>query len=450
MGIKLNEGKIFYLSKFNEKIYYLIIFVICSLFRRILPFIIETTEFGKQESPNFNKSCLFNMVSNFSGDILPGLYILYHYFSSKDDKATKKNKLIEKTEEKEYDTLDPKEEERKKYQEEQKDEMKNNFFLIMIIIAVVDIIAQLNLLVFSYYDTNGSTLGFLDECSEKNNTICSNESSNEVKINEDDLIFTVAINIISRYLFSRLFLTIYITYHNKVSLYITAFSFIPLIIFNIKTLIKYTQGREMWVYIFLNVFMTILYAFEDVMNKVALTKLVIRPYELMFYKALFQIPFFVATFIGVGFLDKYHPNQNTRNLQDYLSDNKSKLFGRIIYRFSFIISNIFRTLSLISVIEILSPNDLFILKALEFVVLSIFSMIKDIYYIKNFNDIIYFIIEFVCCIFMLFASCIANEIFIINRFDLAKETNFIKEDNKDKIDEEIKNIERMNESQDSN
>ena len=416
---------------------YLIIFAICSLFRRFFPFLIESTDFGSPKKPNFNKSCLFDMVSNFSGDLLAGIYKIFLCFSN-NKKNTKKNKLVEKPEEKEYDTLDPKQEERKKYQEEQKDEMKNNFFLIMIIIAVVDIVAQLCLLVFSYYDTDGCTLGFLKICPKK------------VKINEDDLIFTVAINIIFRYIFSRLFLTIYISYHSKVSIIITAISFVPLIIFNFITLIKSTQRKEMIFYIILNIFMTVLYAFEDVMNKVALTKLVIRPYELMFFKALFQIPLFILTFIIVGLLDNYNPNSNTRTLKDYLNDNKSKLLGRIVYRFSFIISNIFRTLSLISVIEILSPNDLFILKALEFVVLSFFSMIKDIYYIKNFSDIIYFIIELFCCILMFFASCIANEIFIINRLSLAKDTNFLKgKDEDDYIDDQIRDIDKLNESHDS-
>ena len=431
--MKLNEGKIFYCSKFNVKIYYLIIFVLCSLFRRLFPFIIELSDFGKPEEPNFNKSCLFDMMSNISGDLLVGLYKIYDFFSNKHNKI-QKNRLIEKSENREeYSTIDPKKEEIKKYQIEQKDEMKNNFILIMIIIAVIDTIAQLSLLIFSYYDTDGSTLGFLNNSSQK--------------INEDDLIFTVAINIIFIYFFSRLFLTIYISFHNKVSLIITFISFIPLfIVIYFKTL-KSSQELEVITYIILNIFMTILYAFEDVMNKVALTKLVIRPYELVFYKSLFQLPLFIVTFVIVMLLDKYNPNRDTKSLSDYLKRNESRLVGRIIYRFSFIISNIFRTLSLISVIEILSPNDLFILKALEYVVLSLFSMSKNS--IDDFSDFMYFLIELLCCILILIASCISNEIFIINRCNLAKETNYFKSEKGDKIDEEINGLERINENEDS-
>ena len=47
---------------------------------------------------------------------------------------------------------------------------------------------------------------------------------------------------------------------------------------------------------------------------------------------------------------------------------------------------------------------------------------------------------------MFFASCIANEIFIINRFSLAKDTNFLKsqKDDDKNIDDEIRNIDAMN------
>ena len=79
--------------------------------------------------------------------------------------------------------------------------------------------------------------------------------------------------------------------------------------------------------------MTIIYAYEDVLNKVALNNLVIFPYEVMFYKSLFQLPLFILTVIVVCLLDKYHPSINTISLSDYIIKNKSKLFGRIIYRF---------------------------------------------------------------------------------------------------------------------
>ena len=46
----------------------------------------------------------------------------------------------------------------------------------MLIISIVDILAQLCLLIFSYFDKQGCSLNFSSEC------------GNEPKINEDDLI----------------------------------------------------------------------------------------------------------------------------------------------------------------------------------------------------------------------------------------------------------------------
>ena len=43
------------------------------------------------------------------------------------------------------------------------------------------------------------------------------------------------------------------------------------------------------IFLALYIVMTIIYSLEDVLNKICLNQLLIRPYELMFYKAVFQI-----------------------------------------------------------------------------------------------------------------------------------------------------------------
>ena len=432
--IKINQGKIFYFPKLNKKNYYILIFVICSLFRRLFPFLIESSDFGKVDEENFNKSCLFDMLSNFTGDILTGTYKIYLLFTNSKKKNIRNLTNDNLIEEEGLKIGDPKKEklkERKALKAKEKENLKCNFFLIMPMIAIVDMIAQYCLLIFSYYDRDGCAIDFSSNCNNKS------------KINEDDLIFNVAINIVFRYIFSYFLLTLSISFHHKFSIYITFISFIPLIIFNIISLNKANEASEITVYIFLNIFMTILYAFEDVLNKVALNKLVIAPYEVMFYKSLFQLPLLILTIVAICLIDKYDSKNNTINLKYYIKNNKSKLFGRIIYRLSFILSNIFRTLSLIIVIQILTPNHLSILKSLEFVSLSFFTIAK------NFNEkqenIIFYIIELICCIFLLFASCIHNEIIIINRCNLIKETDYIKEntDSLKNIDAEIENIKRI-------
>ena len=429
--VKLNEGKIIYFPGFGKKHFLLITFALCSLFRRVFPFLIESNNFGKLQENDFNKSCLFDMMSNFLGDFLTGIYKLYLHFKDKKNKNTNKRiSLIEKQIENNNELP---------MDEKEKPEMRNKFIKIMLTIAIVDIIAQLCLLLFSYYDKKGCSLNF-PECKG------SNESQ---RINEDDLVFTVAINIGFRYLFSRFLLTLYIYFHHKVAIIIMTISFIPLIIFNIITISQKERVTELIVYIILNVVMTILYAFEDVMNKVALNKLVIRPYDIMFYKSLFQLPFFIFIIFMVCLYDETHNSENS--LGSYIDANKDRWLGRFVYRLTFIISNIFRTLSLIKVIEILTPNDLSILKSLEFVVLSSFSLSKGLIYSRKKNNqkdedggIIFYIMELICCIFLFFSSCIANEIFIINRCNLAKRTNYFKgyKTNKE-FEDEISNIEKL-------
>ena len=442
ISIKLNKGKIFYFPELNKKNYLIIIFALCSLIRRAFPYIIEYFQFGKLEKKNFNKSCVFDMISNFINDILTGFFKLYFYCKNKKkkqygDELIEIENIIRKEDEDE--SLSKKRLRLEKEKIDKGIEMKKNFFYIMGTIAVVDIIAQLCLLVFSYVDTDGCSLSFSEDCDDK-----------KAKINEDDLIFTVAINIIFIYIFSRLFLTLYIYYHHYISITITLASFIPLIILNIITITKDKKESDINIYIILNIIMCILYSFEDVLNKIALNKLIIRPYEIMFYKSLFQIPLFFITILTVCLVDKYHPNDDSISLWDYIKENKDKLGSRFLYRISFIFPNTFRTLSLISVTEVLTPNHLSILKSLEFVFLSAFSMTKDLINKKNQgseygNSYSFYIIELICCIFMLFASCIHNEIFIINRCNLSKSTDYFKGLISDsKIDEEMFECERMN------
>ena len=375
---------------------------------------IESFDFGKVEKENFNKSCLFDMLSNFTGDFLTGSYKLYLFITNNKNKKKKNikndNKLIEDEGSENTNPYINKINEIKSQKEIRKKNFKSTFFLIFSVISIVDIIAQYCLLFFSYYDIYGCAIGFSSIC-------------NKEKINEDDLIFTVPINIFFRYIFSYFLLTIYISRHHKLSIYITIISFIPLIILNI---ISIKKANEI-LYIFLNIFMTILYAF--------------------------QLPLFIFTIILVSLLDKNLPKNNTISLSDYIIKNESKIFGRLIYRLSFIICSIFRTLSLMIVTQILSPNHLSILKSFEFVVLFIFSVIKNIIYKEKLdkNEIVLYSIGLICCIFLLVASLIHNEIIIINRCNLSKETDFKNSDEDEKkIEDDLNYIKIIKDDKNNN
>ena len=133
-------------------------------------------------------------------------------------------------------------------------------------------------------------------------------------------------------------------------------------------------------------------------------------------------------------------NNFSMTIGDYISQNSGNWYWRIVNRFSFIIANIFRTLSLMWVCEVLSPNHQSILKAFEFVVLTAFSLAKESISGNIKDNLEFYIIELICCFFLMFASIIHNEIIVINRCNLMKSTDFLKSQI-NKIDDEIKNIE---------
>lgn len=214
--------------------------------------------------------------------------------------------------------------------------------------------------------------------------------------------------------------------------------FIPLIVINIKDLVYNFNKRFIYkliIYIILNIIRAILYSLEDVFNKIALNKLLFRPYELMFYKAVFEIiPIIIITIITF----------KKGNISDYYKYNLTGLglLKRFIYRLFFIIFNIFRTISLITIIEKLNPNHLSILKSSEFIAFFIYLTTWNSINEKDgaqFN-IYNFIFELFSCIILLLGSIIHNEIIIINKCGLMECTDYYKVETKgSNVDDNLDN-----------
>ena len=165
--------------------------------------------------------------------------------------------------------------------------------------------------------------------------------------------------------------------------------------------------------------MTIIYSLEDVFNKLCFNQSILEPYDLMFYKAVIQtiivIPLTIYICVNYGLLQ-------------YISYNLGKdSTGRVFYRLSFILSNIFRTWSLLNIIRLVDPNLLSVLKSSEFAVLFIFISIYSALNGKNNQmDKEFYICGTICCIFSFLGSAIHNELIIINNFGLLKCTKYYK------------------------
>ena len=390
------EKKLFIFPKWDEKIKYIFIFIICSLMRRLIPRIIDSFQFSKLDRTIFKFNYYFNLMTNFISDFSVGIILLI-------------NKLREHYSNREtYKIVPP---------TAIKANMKKYFFILFSIISIIDFIAQFCMFIFPYFDPDNEIL---------------NEETKKPIIKEEDLYFVVLIDIISRYIFSKFILKGHFYKHHILAIIITCIGFIPFIIVNILNLIHSYRGKEdkihhnMIIYLILYITMTIIYSLEDVLNKICLNKLIIKPFELMFYKAVFQIVFVVPLTLYMIIKE---------NISEHFSTNlnkTNKILARVAYRLSFIICNIFRTWSLITIIQLVNPNHLSILKSSEFailfVVFPIFKIFKDIfkedyeYYFDKYN----LISGIICFIISLIGSAIHNEIIIINRCGLYECTDFYK------------------------
>ena len=368
--------KLIIIPKPDSKLFYLLLFIICSLTRYLVPRYLET-DIKRQETEAYYKGkSYFDILSNFIADFLTGIIILI-------------NKCNKDTSSKISSVQGLK----------AKKEMNHKFFLYLSSIALIDFLAQLCLssFLFSYIVPNEMI-------------------KNHGKfLEEEDLYFVVFIDIISRYIFSRIFLKSYFYSHHYVSMAITSLGFIPLVILNLK---NFFQSDVEYKYIFLiqNVFMTVIYSLEDVLNKICLNQLILRPYELMFYKAVFQI-ILLITITTFDF----------PALREYMNVVFDKTY--VIYRFSFIFSNIIRTWSLITIIELINPNHLSVLKSSEFTFLFIsYLLISSFKIVDVDHDIAtsIIIVGIICLIFSIIGSIIHNEIIIINKFGLLECTDYYK------------------------
>ena len=391
------KDKFIIFPKLDSKHINIIVFVISSLLRVVVPNLIIQTDFASIENDEnhsfFKEICYFDMLTNFIGDISVGFYKIITIFGNKQNQNPNPSTSVE---------------------EKTKKEMLKKFFIILPLIAFIDTLAQLCLYFFSFIDDQGIVLGV---------------GHSKKIIREQDLFFLVGIDIFFRYIFSRILLKSNFYKHHYLSMLLTFIGFIPLMIINILDLNKsmdsdYVEEKNYKLisiyYIILNTIRAILYSLEDVFNKIALNKLLIRPFELMFYKAIFEIiPTIIFTLIS--------KSQDDFSLYTEKHFHDSKLFGRILYRLFFIIFNIFRTISLITIIEKLNPNHRSILKSMEFIANFIYIMIWSSIYENDFElNPLNLCIEIFCCLILLLGSIIHNEMIIINKWGLLECTDYYK------------------------
>ena len=371
------ETKCLICPKLDFKNIYILIFVLTSLFRRLIPKIIQKLDNNDNKPPN-TVIYYFDIVSNFFS------YIISSFLIIKDKLKKGYNKEQITTSEGEKTIKN----------------MRRFFFIIIPLIALTDFLGQLCL--YFFY------------------RIQSNKSEIDKYISQEDLFFIIFFDISFRYIFSRILLKSYFYKHHYLSMILTFIGSIPLLIIAMKNIFEIENISEkkgsIIIFIFFYLIRALLFSLEDVFNKIALNKLLLRPYQLMFYKSLFEM----IPIIGLSVPEIIKDFDDFKKIYN-------NLLGFLLYRGVYIIFGFFLFFAYISIIELVNPNHLSILKSLEFIAFYINNTIWD-FIEKEKNDIKYFnyIFEFISCIILLFAALLHNEMIIIKKCGLYECTDYYK------------------------
>ena len=371
------ETKCLICPKLDFKNIYILIFVLTSLFRRLIPKIIQKLDNNDNKPPN-TVIYYFDIVSNFFS------YIISSFLIIKDKLKKGYNKEQITTSEGEKTIKN----------------MRRFFFIIIPLIALTDFLGQLCLYFFC--------------------RIQSNKSEIDKYISQEDLFFIIFFDISFRYIFSRILLKSYFYKHHYLSMILTFIGSIPLLIIAMKNIFEIKnisdQKDSIIIFIFLYLIRALLFSLEDVFNKIALNKLLLRPYQLMFYKSLFEM----IPIIGLSVPEIIKDFDDFKKIYN-------NLLGFLLYRGVYIIFGFFLFFAYISIIELVNPNHLSILKSLEFIAFYINNTIWD-FIEKEKNDIKYFnyIFEFISCIILLFAALLHNEMIIVKKCGLYECTDYYK------------------------
>ena len=97
-----NKFNLIILSKPDAKLFYLSIFILASLLRRLIPALLEDENKSKEDLYNYKSynhninKCYFDLLSNYIGDILAGIMTLINKLISKFRTTTSEAKEREK------------------------------------------------------------------------------------------------------------------------------------------------------------------------------------------------------------------------------------------------------------------------------------------------------------------------------------------------------------------
>ena len=366
---------LFFIPKLTKRHLLFLGFSISAFLRDWIPLLIG--DINKEQENNPIQKRYFDIITNIISDLLQGIFVAFNKMKLRKDSSTPTN------ERNNNQTEDNKDQDKEKDKDNKTSFM--SFIKIMIKICIVDFLCQLLFLIFSLIFNT-------DNCIERKNNN-----------------YLLIIDILSRFIFCRLILDTYFYKHHIASMIVNIIIFMFVGTFDIIIIFQKEGGVEYKKIIYMSflIFQSIAYSLEDVLNKIALSKELLTPYSLLFYKGVLEIPLLIITTIIV--LTLASPFEEFSNLGS--SVKKIVLIRRAI----FIILNILRSIFLVQVIDKFSSQFLSILKVLESLFMFLYFLITNKYKDDTIKGIsIYTPIISVSFIIIVFTSLVYNEIIVIN------------------------------------
>jgi hypothetical protein len=388
--------KFILISKLANKHKYFLYFLLGSLFRVVIPDILKA-KYDKEDIDNNSLNYLLTqkyieIMRNIISDLFLGFFHCYNKIKNKDDPHKRQ---IQTTNTK---------------------SLKINYIFnvqssrfpltlkYIFLISVIDIISQILI-----------PLKFIIEY----NIPCFKTILNTETLHFYILLF---FDIFARYFFSRWLLKTYFYAHHKFSflLNVIGLFFIGVIDLGYKSMILF-DGDESnkkkfdLLYITILSIQTILYSFEDIMNKLAFIRLAILPSTLLFYNSLFLLLYFILISLLFFIFDLYDFKTNF----DFMYE--------IRYSICYIPFNILRNYNILNVIDKFSAQHMTFLRVSEAIIFFLYIKISVFFELRNrksdYPDF-FIIVQSIGFVFLFVSTLIHNEIIIINHPVLKAKTAY--------------------------
>ena len=362
-------------------IYFLLAFVF--YFIRQYLFSVISSLIGKEnykfgDSKKATKK-LFNIYTLIISDLFSVIFVLIIKLRTKDINLD----LKEKIKKKEKSSLD--------LEFIYNDELPINqkkLLLRPLILSVCDFLSQICLFMIYFFVNNDNEF----------------DSMNKVDI-------SCIINILSKFLLSRLILKTYFYKHHYLSLGI---NILFLIILCILEIIEMEHTLVNVLYSITRIFTTICYSLGDIIGKRALIEEFLSPYSLLLYKGLYEI--FILLIFSIPFIFIERDDEIVFSKMILFMNSGKKIMFNIFYMISNFIYNIFIWI----IIDRFSPNDRAMASVIEAITDRIFILI---FQTNKFEENLSFsILSLIIYFILIIGICIHNEIIIINVFGLNEYT----------------------------